>query len=152
MRRGDYETARAMAEEVLTIVRDLDDSYRISRGLHQLAEIELAQNSPAEAIEHAKASLALNREQGRIGDGAQLLRLLGRLQLMQHRPDRAVRLLAAASVHESKDRTMPPDDPALNQTALESARQQLGERRSDAEWVLGTAMSFDQAVSWALNN
>jgi len=152
MRRGDYEMARAVAEETVTIARDLDDSYRISRSLHQLAEIALAQNSPTEAIERAKASLALSREQGRIGDGAQQLCLLARLHLMQRLPDRAVRLFAAASLHDAKDRTMPPDDPALNQSALDSARQQLGERRSDAEWALGTTMSFDQAVSWALND
>ena len=152
MRRGDYEMAREVAEQTLTISRDLDDSYRISRSLHRLAEVALAQNSPTEAIEYAKASLALSREQGRIGDGAQQLCLLARLQLMQHRPDRAIRLFAAASVHDSKDRTMPPDDPALNQTALASAQQQLGERRSDTEWALGTTMSFDQAVSWALND
>ena len=99
-----------------------------------------------------KASLALNREQGRVGDGAQQLRLLARLEDMQQRPDRAVRLFAAASVHESKERTLPPDDPTINKSALESARLALEEHRFESEWARGRAMSFDQAVSYALSS
>jgi predicted ATPase/DNA-binding winged helix-turn-helix (wHTH) protein len=150
MRHGDYATARRLNEEMLQIVRDLGDNYRISRNLHQLAEIALAEKSYTQAIEHLKVSLALTREQGRVGDGAQQLGLLARLENLQSRPDRAVRLFAAASLFESTERTMPPDDPAPNKSALESARLALGERRFESEWALGAAMSFDQAVSWAL--
>ena len=150
MRQGDYAEARELTEEMLSVARDLSDNYRISRNLHQLAEIALAEKLYTEAIGHLKASLALTREQGRIGDGAQQLRLLARLEDMQQRPDRTVRLFAAASLLDSKERTLPPDDPALNKSALDSARQALGERRFASEWALGVAMSFDQAVSWSL--
>ena len=101
------------------------------------AEIAVAEKKNSEAIDHLKASLALNREQGRIGDGAQQLRLLARLENMQRRPDRAVRLFAAASLHESKERTLPPDDPALNESALDSARRALGEHRFEIRMGAG---------------
>ena len=152
MRQGNYASARELTEEMLGVARDLGDNYRISRNLHQLAEIAVAEKKNSEAIGFLKASLALNREQGRVGDGAQQLRLLARLENMQQRPDRAVRLFAAASLHDSKERTLPPDDPALNESALDSARRALEEHRFESEWARGRAMSFDQAVSYALSS
>ena len=152
MRQGNYAAARELTEEMLGVARDLGDNYRISRNLHQLAEIAVAEKKTSEAIGSLKASLALNREQGRVGDGAQQLRLLARLENMQQRPDRAVRLFAAASLHESKESTLPPDDPAFNESALDSARQALDARRFETEWARGIAMSFDQVVSWVLTD
>ena len=150
MRQGNFAAARELTEEMLNVARGLGDNYRISRNLHQLAEIAVAERKNSEAVGLLKASLALNREQGRIGDGAQQLRLLARLENMRQRPDRAVRLFAAASLHKSKESTLPPDDPALNKSALESARQALEGHRVESEWALGLAMSFDQVVSWTL--
>ena len=150
MRQGNYAAARELTEEMLDVARGLGDNYRVSRNLHQLAEIAVAEGKNSEAIGLLRASLTLNREQGRIGDGAQQLRLLARLENLQQRPDRAVRLLAAASLHNSKERTLPPDDPALNKSVLDSARQAVGERPFEYEWAKGLAMSFDQVVSWIL--
>jgi len=151
-RHGDYAGAREWTEDMLKVARDLNDNYRIARNLHQLAEIAFAEENYAEAIDHLKASLILSREQGRVGDGAQQLRLLARLEQIEQRPDRTVRLLAAASLLADRDRTLPHDDPAINQRALEDARQSLGQRRFEHEWALGVAMPFDRAVSWVLAN
>ena len=149
-RNGDYAGAREWTVDMLKVARDLNDNYRIARNLHQLAEIAFAEQNYAEAIDHLKASLLLNREQGRVGDGAQQLRLLARLEQLGQRPDRTVRLLAAASLIADKDRTLPHDDPVINQKTLEDARQSLGQRRFEHQWALGVAMPFDQVVSWAL--
>ncbi len=150
LREGDYATARELTEEMLQAARDLNDNYRISRNLYQVAEIAFAEKKYDEAIDQLKGSLTLMREQGRIGDGAQLLRFLARLEHERQNPDRAVRLFAAASLHTSKERTFPPDDPAINESVLNATRQALGERRFEIEWVKGVAMSFDQAVAWVL--
>ena len=115
LRQGDYAGAREWTEDMLNVARDLHDNYRIARNLHQLAEIAFAEKCFTEAIDHLKASLVLNREQGRVGDGAQQLRMLARLEQMRQRPDRAVRLFAAASLLADKDRTLPPDDPSEQQ-------------------------------------
>ncbi len=152
LRNGNYEEARELTEEVLSIDRDLGDDYRASRSLHKLAEIALVQGAPIEAIRHLKAALAITRDQARIGDGAQQLRLLARLENARHRSDRAVRLLGAASRFDSHERTLPPDDPTLDKPVLDAARQALGERLFQFEWDLGAAMSFDQVVSWALRD
>jgi tetratricopeptide (TPR) repeat protein len=152
LRQADYASARELTEEMLAIARDLGDNYRVSRNLHQLAEIALAENKLTEAREHLTGSLCLNRDQGRVGDAAQQLRMLGRIELMQSRPERAVRAFGAASLHDSRERTLPPDDPKINEAALAAAREALGERRFASEWSLGEAMLLEQAATWAVSS
>ena len=150
LRRADYVAARELTEEMLHSARDLGDNYRVSRNLHQLAEIAMAQGDVEEAGRHLAASLALNRDQGRIGDAAQQFRLLARLEAMQGRPAHVVRLYGSASLYDGKERTLPADDPKINEAALAAARSELGERRYESEWALGAAMSFDDAATWAI--
>jgi predicted ATPase/DNA-binding winged helix-turn-helix (wHTH) protein len=152
LRHADYASARQLTEEMLDIARDLGDNYRVSRNLHQLAEIAVAQNDLVEARAHLTTCLALNRDQGRVGDAAQQLRMLARIELAQNHPRRAVRMFGAASIHDAKERTLPPDDPAINTAALAEGRKALGDRRFEAEWSLGAAMALDQAVMWATSN
>ena len=107
LRDGDYVSARELTEEMAGVARELNDNYRVSRNLYQLAEIAFAEQKYDEAVEHLKESITIMQEQGRIGDGAQLLQFLARLELARHYPDRTIRLLAAASLHASKERTFP---------------------------------------------
>lgn len=150
LRQGDHASARELTEEMLRISREHADSYRIARNLHQLAEIAYAEKKYEMALGCLKESLALNREQGRVGDAGQQLRFLARLALSQDRPDRTVRLFMAAAPFSSRDCTLPPDDPAMNEQALDAARKAIGEHRYEHERAMALAMSWDQAVSWAL--
>ncbi len=150
LRQADYAAARELTEEMLADSRDLGDNYRVSRNLHQLAEIALAENDLAQARHQLTASLRLNREQGRIGDAALQLRLLARIELKQDHPARAARLSGAASPYGAKERTLPTDDTEANAAVLAEVRQALGERRFESEWAHGAAMSFDQAVTFAI--
>jgi predicted ATPase/DNA-binding winged helix-turn-helix (wHTH) protein len=150
LRQGDYVGARELTNEMMRNALELGDNYRVARNLHQLAEIAIAEKKYTEAIGHLKSSLSLNREQSRIGDGAQQLRLLARLELLEGRPDHTVRLLAAASTLSTQDRTLPPDDPTVTESVLSEARRLLGDRRHEHEWSMGLAMSWERAVSWAL--
>jgi non-specific serine/threonine protein kinase len=150
LRHGDYAAARELTEEMLASARDLGDNYRVARNLHQLAEIALAQDDLASAKRSLVESLVLNRDQGRIGDGAQQLRLLARIAAMEARPDLAARLFGAASPHDGRDRTLPPDSAQLNEQSVATAREKLGDRRFDAEWAHGAAMSLDAATRWVV--
>jgi tetratricopeptide (TPR) repeat protein len=150
LRQGDYVSARELTEEMLRISREHVDNYRIARNLHQLAEIAYAEENFEMALGYVKESLALNREQGRVGDAGQQLRFLAKLALSQDRPDRTVRLFTAATLFSSRDCTLPPDDPAINHRALDAAREAIGEHRYEHERAMALAMSWDQAVSWAL--
>ena len=152
MRQRDYAAARKLTEEMLIIARELGDGYRISRNLHQLAEIALAQQQTDEALRHLRSSIAINREQGRTGDIALQLRLLASIEAEQSRPEQAVRLYAAASRLEGHATTMPADDPAIHERLRQTLRATLGDRRYEAEWTLGASMSLGQVVTSALSS
>lgn len=151
MRAGNFDLAREIAEEVVELVVELGDTYRISRGRHQLAEISLAQGRLLEASQHLRASLTINREQNRRGDAVQQLRLMGRLECLQGRYARAVRLFAAGLRADAPKAALPPDDSKATQLALQTAREALGGRHFEAEWALGCVASIEQAVDWALS-
>ena len=102
LRDGDYAAARELTEEMLRAARDLNDNYRVSRNLYQMAEIAFAEKKYDEAIQYIKESLTMMREQGRIGDAAQLMRFLARVEEARQHPERTVRLFAAASLPPRK--------------------------------------------------
>ncbi len=135
---------------MLAIARDLGDNYRVARNLHQLAEIALARKDVAEAKRHLIEGLVVNRDQGRIGDGAQQVRLLAYVAARDGRPDHAARLFGAAAGLVGKQSTLPANDVANIEATIASARARLGDRRFDTEWARGSAMSLDEATRWIL--
>jgi tetratricopeptide (TPR) repeat protein len=147
LRHEDYATARVLNEQMLACAQDLGDTYRISRSLHQLAEIALAQQQADEAQAHLQASLTLCREQQRLGDLAQQLRLLARVRASQSCPEDAIRCYALATRFEGHGSTMPPDDAAVHERLRGSLRTALGNERFETEWAAGLAMSLDQVIA-----
>ena len=54
---GDYGLARKLTEEMLASAREMGDAFRVSRTLHQLSEIAMAEKQFDEARRHlARAS------------------------------------------------------------------------------------------------
>jgi predicted ATPase/DNA-binding winged helix-turn-helix (wHTH) protein len=152
LRQGDYATARELTEEMLVSARELGDNFRVSRNLHQLAEIAIAQNQLDEARRHLNSSIALSREQGRLGDVAVHLRLLASIDAAQARPERAVRIYGAASRLVGHGTSIPTDDAARHERVRAELRARLGDRTHEAEWVIGTAMTVDQAIALAVSS
>ncbi len=150
LRDGDFEAARELTEEMLASARDVGDNYRVARNLHQLAEIALARKDVAEAKRYLIDGLVVNRDQGRIGDGAQQVRLLACIAAREGRPDHAARLFGAAAGLAGKESTLPANDLANVEATAASARAKLGDRRFDTEWARGSAMSLDEATRWIL--
>jgi len=151
LRHGDFERARMLTEEALVGVRELSDTYRESRMLHQLAEIALAAGRPTEALATLQQSLAITHAQGRTGDLALQLRLLAGIRDAQSKPEEAVRFAAAASRLAGHSVTMPPDDRAAHQRLCDSLRARLGNERYDLGWEIGSALPIGETVQAALS-
>ena len=149
-RQGNLDEARQYVESMLPAARDAGDLFRVSRGLHQLAEISLLQQRLGEARAHLAESIGMTSQQGRMGDLAQQFRLLARIDAAEGRHERAARLFAAAATLASHKSTLPPEDPRLGPQALDEVRRALGERRFASESAFGAAMTFDQVVRWIL--
>jgi hypothetical protein len=124
----------------------------MSRNLHQLAEIALAQQQTDEALRHLRGSIVLNHEQGRTGDVALQLRGLASIEASQARPERAVRLYGAASRLDGHGVTIPSGELADHERVRQELRATLGDRSYDAEWALGASLSLQQAVKLAASS
>jgi len=146
-REGRLEEARGHIETSLESARRLGDSYRVSRALHMLAEVDAMDHRPDSALSHLKASLLMTREQGRLGDVAQLLRLSARLETIRKNYAVAGRLFATAAKLAAEHKSLlPPDNPELALQALEVVRNALGETDFAHESAFGSAMTPDQAI------
>jgi hypothetical protein len=131
---------------MLVNARATGDLYRAFRTLYQLAEIELAQGSPVAAARCLHEGLLLNSQQRRVGDAAQLLRLLARAAHRLGEGDAAARLAGAAQHFGDAERTMPPDRPEEHADLLGRLREELGPR-FESECASGASLSLEQAVA-----
>jgi predicted ATPase len=147
LRAGETAAAREFAQEMLEDARELGDQYRIARTLHQLAEIALAEGDVALALPLLRESVALNVAQQRRGDAAQQLRRIAGLYVEQDRPERALRLLAAAAAQGDEGRTLPAADPALELQTRARLRAAVGDARYEALWALGSGLSLAGALT-----
>ncbi len=153
MRQRDYVTARELTEQTLIIARELGDAYRVSRILHQLAEIALGQQQTDEALhymhsEHRSQSRArANRRRRRCNcafSRASRLRGLGPRRLFAFMPR-----------HRGSKATRPRCRPTIRMSMSACAKR--CERRSaiaatTREWALGASMSLAQAVKQAVSS
>jgi len=147
LRAGETAAAREFAQEMLEDARELGDQYRIARTLHQLAEIALAEGDVALALPLLRESVALNVAQQRRGDAAQQLRRIAGLYVEQDRPERALRLLAAAAAQGDEGRTLPAADPALELQTRARLRAAVGDAHYEALWALGSGLSLAGALT-----
>ena len=149
---GDYAEARALCEESLTVFRQAENLGGIAYPLKILAEIAHYLGDWAEARALYEESLTLFRQ---VGDRLSALSVLGSLGVVAHRQGqrgRSVRLLGAeSSLRESIGSGFPPVGPEEMDAMLASATEALGEAAFTAAWDAGRAMTWEQAVEYALS-
>ena len=94
--RGDHDAAARLFTNGLTVARHAQDSIPILVSLYDLALARQAQGDLAGAAGHLKEGLALAAEAGDETSTAYYLEVLAGVARQQDKPQRAVRLLAAA--------------------------------------------------------
>ena len=152
LRERDYGAARRLTEEMLVSARELGDKYRIARNLYQLAEIAFAQGQTEDALRHLRASIALNHEQGRVGDLVLQLRSMACIEASQSRHELAVHLYGAVSRLETQGTTIGSGELADHDKVRKELRSKVGDRTYEAEWAHGASMTLEQAVKLALSS
>lgn len=149
-KRREYERARALYEESLSLAREQGDPRRVSQLLIDLGDLDLDQGRHAIARVHLRESLAVSRRAGLRVGFAPAFDLLARLDAMESRLDRALRLAgAAAAAANALGANEQPYTRCRAETEpyLEAARQALGAIAA-AAWAEGEAMSLDQALAY----
>ncbi len=147
--RGDPGDAHDSYLAALPILREIDSRPEIARCLAGLGRVALDQGEIAPAREHLAESIRLSRSTGaRIGV-ARGLEAFAALAVLEGRPDRAVKLAAAAAALRDAA-GLPPLAGARAERYLAPARS-LGEPAVARLWAQGLAITGDAAVALALD-
>ena len=150
LEEGDLGSARPMLEESLATYRRIGFPRFIGLLLLTIGKLYRMESNP----ERSRAVLIESLET-LLASGERLeihgaLDELAHLAVDEGRPDRAVTLAAAAAeLREAVQAGSFPDVMRRRELWLADARRQLGDKRFEAVWSAGQAMSPDEAVAYA---
>jgi tetratricopeptide (TPR) repeat protein len=158
LRQGDHDRASLMLEEALALARRGSDRLGTYSALYFLAQIALARGDHATAAGMLNEGVALAAQVGPRGALVYLFGELAAAAEARGEAQHSARLLGAAegliqSVeapvyknHRPKRSLRPLDHVAA------AARSRLGEEAFETAWNEGRAMTFEEAVTYALED
>jgi tetratricopeptide (TPR) repeat protein len=152
--QGDHDRAVPMFEEGLAQARKRGDRLGTYNALYNLAQVALSRGDHALATRMLEEGVALSEQ---IGDQANLSYFLEGLAVvagMEGDAEHPARLLGAAErlleeAGTSVYNYYKPDRSLYDRTTA-SVRSRLGEEGFEEAWAEGRAMTFEQAVEYAL--
>jgi adenylate cyclase len=148
---GNLAEARSRCEEALALQREVGDKYYIANVLNNLGNVLRAQGEYQKAFQAYRESLLINQV---LGDGwtmAFLLEDIGLLAILEGQPDRALRLISAASaLRENINAPLSPVERTRLEGYLQPVRQALSDEVQSALWEEGRKLNLAQAVDLAL--
>jgi predicted ATPase len=151
--RGDYERSKTLLEESLVVFKDSGDSRGVAEVLLELGRVARAQGDNARALALCRESLVLSRKlDNKTLIAFCLTTLAGVIQVVGDAA-RAGRLFGAAeSLLQSSDAVLDPGGALNYDSDLTASRTRLGESVFEEAQAEGQAMTFEQAVAYALQS
>ena len=124
---------------------------QVAYALHGLAEIARSTGNLEPAAAMYSEGMALFQQTAEQRGVAWCMEGLAKLALGRHQPERATRLLAAASsLRDACGAPVQPADRPDYDRAVAAAQAQLGETAFSAAWAQGRALTLEQAIALAL--
>ena len=150
-RRGDPERANTLLEESLLVKREREDRWGIAAVLHHLGDVALEQGHFSSARARYEDSLVQWADLGDIWSLALVLESLAALAHTRSNPQRALKLIGAASALRERLRgaPMPPVQRAQQQKLIDAVQGSLGTEAASAALAEGRAMELEQAIAFA---
>ncbi len=150
-KRGDVERATEFLEEALTDVRAIDMTWGIANILTLLGHVARQQQDYERATVRYRESLALYHRLGNATYMAWCLEGIAAVACAEGRYERATRLCAAAAALRVAAQTpLPPAEQDDLDKVVITARAGLDELTFTEEWRIGSTMTQDDAISYAL--
>jgi predicted ATPase/DNA-binding winged helix-turn-helix (wHTH) protein len=148
---GEREKARQCYARALAAFRDAHDPWGSARSFADLGYLELREGRFDAARDAFSESLGIfGHLQHRRGI-ARVLEGYATLAVTGGDGARAIRLAAAASrIRKQIDATLPRDEQAYVEETVISAKALLSVSLSEGAWAEGTAMSLEDAVTYAV--
>ena len=155
LNRGDHPRAARYAEESLALTRRTGDRYAANVALSLLAQMAWASDEHERAAGHWREALRLSYELANKANSASSIQGLATVAGARGELRRAARLLGAAeALLEAAGlvsyayTTYASNEP--HERAASAAHEMLGDQAWTAAYDEGRAMTFDQAVAYAL--
>jgi tetratricopeptide (TPR) repeat protein len=150
-KRGDLERAGDYLEEALALVRTNDMTWGIANTLTLLGRLACQQHFYDRAKVRYQESLELFRRLGNATYIAWCLEGVAALADAGQRYDHVARLCAAAAVLRTKANTpLPPAEQEDIDRIVMTSRAELGEKEFAEEWEVGSKLTQDDAIAYAL--
>jgi tetratricopeptide (TPR) repeat protein len=157
LRQGDHDRATSMLEKALALARRSSDRLGTYSALYFLAQIALARGDHATATGMLKEGVAFAAQVGPRGGLAYLLEGLAAVAHARGEAEHSARLFGAAEglVQSIEAPVYKRDRPKRSLRPLDhimaAARSRLGEGAFETARAEGRAMTFKQAVGYALD-
>lgn len=150
---GELDEARTYLVEALTLIREIGDQYYLANILNNMGNVARARENFDNARRLYHESLAINRELGDRWQLAYILEDIGMLAGKAGAPERALTLIAAASVLRDQIKSpMPPHELARLERHIGKAKSSLSKAQQAAAWEAGRGMPLEEAIGLALKS
>jgi predicted ATPase/DNA-binding SARP family transcriptional activator/DNA-binding CsgD family transcriptional regulator len=150
--KGDLKRATTLNEEAAALLRNQGHRGGLQYALDNLGWIALARLDHVRARALHEECLLLCRELGDRRNSAESLEGLACVAGAKGEAVRAAMLFGAAwGLHDALGYQQTPDEQALREPYLTNARSKLDEAAWEAAFAEGRAMTFEEAVEYALS-
>jgi tetratricopeptide (TPR) repeat protein len=150
--QGDPERGATLNEEAAVLLGERGHKGRLQYALDNLGWAALMRGDRQQARSLHQESLALSRELGDKLVAAESLEGLA-CSAARGEEERAARLFGATeALREAVGYHQAPRERALREPFLGAARSRLEEAKWEAAWAEGRAMTFEDAVAYALED
>jgi tetratricopeptide (TPR) repeat protein len=154
--QGDHDRAATMLEEGLALARKLGDRLGINDALYVLAQVAQARGDHALAARRFKEGVALSAEMGDRANLGYFLEGLAVVAGVRGEAKRSVCLFGAAEglleAVEAPVYDYFEPNRSLYERIKAAMRTQLGDSAFEKTWDRGQAMTFENAVAYALED
>lgn len=151
-RRGDLARATELLEEALADVRAMDMTWGIANNLTLLGHVARQQQDYARAKTRYRESLALYQRLGSATYIAWCLEGVAATVCAEGSYQHTTRLCAAAAALRVVAQTpLPPAEQDAFDQVVKAAHAHLDEPTFAEQWGIGSSMTQDDAISFALN-
>jgi hypothetical protein len=139
-------------QESLDLLRELGDQLSSSVVLNCLAELACLNGDYDSALARLSDALVTPQQIGSTREIASTFEIGALVARARGRPDRAAVLFgASAAMREGVGTPVAPDALAEYDRHITEVRAALGDNSFDAAWANGRAMSWQQAIAYALD-
>jgi predicted ATPase/DNA-binding CsgD family transcriptional regulator len=149
--QGAIQESVELLEEALTIFRDVGDPRGIANALVNLGHVRVALRQPDQSTPYFREALELRRSLGNTLGIAECLEGFATAAAARRHMRRAARLLGAAeALRESSGAPLPTPDRKQVEGVLRRIQQQLKPDALAREQSVGRALTYSQAIDYAL--